>query len=69
MPAESCSGVTIDGRRLTLVQFHWHRGSEHTLDGRRSTMELHLVHRDDATGAKPPCLQPLLSKPEFLILG
>ena len=52
--AESGAGVSIGGRRLTLLQFHWHRSSEHTLDGRHVAMELHLVHRDDVTGALHP---------------
>jgi carbonic anhydrase len=29
-----------------LVQFHFHTPSEHTVNGRPSSMELHLVHRD-----------------------
>jgi carbonic anhydrase len=32
-----------------LVQYHFHHPSEHTLDGRRFPMEMHLVHRS-ATG-------------------
>jgi hypothetical protein len=43
--------VLVNGRRLQLVQFHWHRSSEHTLDGRHYAMELHLVHREPASGA------------------
>ena len=42
--------VLVDGRRLQLVQFHWHRSSEHTLDGRHYAMELHLVHREPVSG-------------------
>jgi len=33
-----------------LIQFHFHTGSEHTIDGNRSPMEMHLVHRDPNTG-------------------
>jgi carbonic anhydrase len=29
----------------TLVQFHFHDGSEHTIDGNRFDTELHLVHQ------------------------
>jgi carbonic anhydrase len=43
-------GNTIEarGRRFELVQFHFHRPSEETVDGRRYDMSLHLVHRDAA---------------------
>lgn len=39
------SGLTVEGRRFELVQFHFHAPSEHAVDGRRYPMELHLVHR------------------------
>ena len=40
--------LSIAQHRLRLLQFHWHTGSEHTLDRRRLAMELHLVHeRED----------------------
>lgn len=39
------SGLTVEGRRFELLQFHFHAPSEHTLGGRRYPMELHLVHR------------------------
>jgi carbonic anhydrase len=38
------------GRMLDLVQFHFHTPSEHTFDGRRFSMEAHLVHKDMDTG-------------------
>ena len=34
-------------RRFELKQFHFHRPSEETLDGRRFDLSVHLVHRDD----------------------
>ena len=40
------SMLTVDGHTWELVQFHFHAGSEHTVDGERSPLELHLVHRD-----------------------
>ena len=45
----SGSSIEVQGRRYELVQFHFHRPSEETIDGRRFEMSLHLVHRD-ATG-------------------
>ncbi|MCE9575953.1 MAG: carbonic anhydrase family protein [Deltaproteobacteria bacterium] len=41
------SGITIDGHRYELVQFHVHTPSEHTLAGDRYALEVHLVHKDD----------------------
>lgn len=41
-------GSTLNTGRAacTLVQFHIHAPSKHTLDGAHTPMELHLVHRD-----------------------
>jgi len=38
----------MDGHRLDRVQFHFHEGSEHTVDGRAYDGEPHLVHSEDA---------------------
>lgn len=42
--------LTIRGKVYTLKQFHFHRSSEHTINGKRSAMEAHFVHiaRDGA---------------------
>ena len=42
--------ITINGTKYNLLQFHFHWSSEHTLDGVKSAMELHLVHQ--STGGK-----------------
>jgi carbonic anhydrase len=42
------SGIVLDGLRYELVQFHFHHASEHTVDGIRFPLELHLVHRNDS---------------------
>ncbi|UKO99961.1 carbonic anhydrase [Nostoc sp. UHCC 0870] len=42
------STITINGEKYTLLQFHFHTPSEHTIGGKASAMELHLVHRNDA---------------------
>lgn len=42
------SSVTEGGVTYKLVQFHFHAPSEHTLDGKRYPLELHLVHVDAA---------------------
>jgi len=35
----------FDDQPYTLLQFHWHRGSEHQIDARQFPLEVHLVHR------------------------
>ena len=34
----------FDGNSYRLIQFHWHRPSEHKVDGQSFAMELHFVH-------------------------
>ena len=46
--AAGAGTVTADGVAYTLAQYHFHAPSEHTLDGRRTPMEMHLVHLDAA---------------------
>ncbi|WP_254519214.1 carbonic anhydrase [Aquimarina sp. Aq78] len=46
-PGSSASLNNID---YDLLQFHFHTGSEHTVDGNRYPMEMHLVHRNPITG-------------------
>ncbi|EEF32944.1 alpha carbonic anhydrase 7 [Ricinus communis] len=36
--------IEINGTEYILRQCHWHSPSEHTLDGRRFALELHMVH-------------------------
>ncbi|XP_042474760.1 alpha carbonic anhydrase 7-like [Zingiber officinale] len=36
--------IRINGTHYELRQCHWHSPSEHTIDGKRFAMELHLVH-------------------------
>jgi len=43
---EPGSGIVLDGVRYDLQQFHFHHGSEHTVDGVRLPLEMHLVHRN-----------------------
>lgn len=39
--------LIVGNRRYQLTQFHFHRPSEETIDGRRYAMVLHLMHRAD----------------------
>lgn len=42
------STLTTENTQFALLQFHFHRRSEHTVDGKPADMELHLVHGDAA---------------------
>ena len=42
------SSLVTGGRRFSLLQFHFHGKSEHTVNGEAAAMELHLVHQDSA---------------------
>ncbi|XP_051148676.1 alpha carbonic anhydrase 4-like [Andrographis paniculata] len=37
-------GIVVNGTHYKLVQCHWHSPSEHTINGQRLKMELHMVH-------------------------
>ncbi|PAN38006.1 hypothetical protein PAHAL_7G139500 [Panicum hallii] len=39
--------VTVDGKQYRLKQMHWHSPSEHTINGQRFPVELHMVHASD----------------------
>ena len=43
VPAGAAS-ITLSGTKYSLQQFHWHTPAEHEINGRRSAMEMHLVH-------------------------
>jgi carbonic anhydrase len=44
------STLTLGSTKYNLVQFHFHRPSEHLIAGKSFPMEVHFVHRSD-TGA------------------
>jgi carbonic anhydrase len=41
------STATLGGKKYKLLQFHFHAGSEHTVDGKQHPMEVHLVHQSE----------------------
>jgi carbonic anhydrase len=43
------SYLELDGARYPLEQFHFHHPAEHTVDGARQALELHFVHKRDAS--------------------
>ena len=40
-------GIMLEGREFSLLQFHFHLPSEHTVDGSDFPMEVHFVHQAD----------------------
>lgn len=38
--------LVVDDHEYTLVQFHFHGPSEHTIDGEHAPVEVHFVHAD-----------------------
>lgn len=66
------NSMRVMGRQFRLVQFHFHRPSEETVDGRQFEMVAHLVHQDTQgrlavvavlieKGARQPVLQTVLN--------
>jgi carbonic anhydrase len=41
-------GIELEGSAYDIVQLHSHAPAEHTIDGKRAALELHLVHSDPA---------------------
>ena len=39
------SSITVAGKKYTLVQFHFHTPTEHTIKGKPLDMVIHLVHK------------------------
>ena len=39
------SSITLQGRQFSLLQFHFHLPSEHTVDGEEYPLEVHFVHQ------------------------
>lgn len=42
------SGISVDGKRFELLQFHFHTPSEHMVGGKQFPIEMHLVHKNAA---------------------
>jgi carbonic anhydrase len=48
--AAAGSTLTLGSDQYRLVQFHFHRPSEHLIDGKRFPMEVHFVHQNASGG-------------------
>jgi carbonic anhydrase len=62
------SSLVLGDDRYELVQFHFHRPSEEEIDGKRSAMVAHLVHRD-AQGHLAVVAVPLRSGHENALIA
>ena len=47
VPYAPGSYFTLEGKRYDLLQFHFHSPSEHAINGKPQSAELHLVHQSD----------------------
>jgi carbonic anhydrase len=63
------NSLTVRGGRYRLVQFHFHAPSEEQINGKRTAMVAHLVHRNDegqlavvALLLEPGAANPLIDK-------
>lgn len=45
---EAGSTIEVNGTTYELKQFHFHGQSEHTINGKRYPLEMHLVHKSEA---------------------
>lgn len=72
-PGGTPSTIRYAGERFDLIQFHWHTPSEHSVDGERTPIEMHFVHRNAdgllavvgvfiVEGARNPALAPIFSR-------
>ncbi|CAI6010380.1 unnamed protein product [Closterium sp. NIES-65] len=55
----------IGGRKLELLQYHFHAPSEHSFNGIRTAMEVHLVHLVLLSSPLPPSVPSLPSLLNF----
>jgi len=42
--------ILFKAKTYKVMQFHFHQPSEHTFDGNRYDMEMHIVHQNKAEG-------------------
>lgn len=47
-PGGTASGLTLDGKAFSFLQFHFHHPSEHAVAGGRWPLEVHMVHKSAA---------------------
>ena len=48
IPYAPGSYIMVDGEQYNLLQFHFHSPSEHVVEGKAQSAELHLVHQSES---------------------
>ncbi|GMJ12205.1 alpha carbonic anhydrase 2 [Hibiscus trionum] len=51
-PNKDAGSIKINGTEYFLQQAHWHSPSEHTINGTRYALELHMVHQSNDPNVK-----------------
>ncbi|WOL04056.1 hypothetical protein Cni_G12777 [Canna indica] len=66
--SDDAGHVTVEGKNYSLIQMHWHSPSEHTINGERFAVELHLVHKSDDGSIAVVAILYQLGRPDpFLV--
>ncbi|MBA0858639.1 hypothetical protein Goshw_029113, partial [Gossypium schwendimanii] len=61
--------ITINGTIYRVVNCHWHSPSEHTINGTRFPLEIHIVHRSPQNKTAVVGILYRYGRPDFFILS
>ncbi|KAH1090536.1 hypothetical protein J1N35_017793 [Gossypium stocksii] len=61
--------ITINGTTYRVVNCHWHSPSEHTINGTRFPLEIHIVHRSPQNKTAVVGILYRYGMPDFFILS
>ncbi|CAJ1913014.1 unnamed protein product [Sphenostylis stenocarpa] len=59
--------ININGTYYKLIQCHWHTPSEHTLNGRKFELELHVVHQNSKGETAVIGIWYIIGRPDRLL--
>eukprot|EP00257_Ricinus_communis_P010029 XP_002529417.2 alpha carbonic anhydrase 7 [Ricinus communis] len=59
--------IEINGTEYTLKQLHWHSPSEHTINGRRFALEMHMVHESKDGKIAVIAFLYTIGRPDFFL--
>ncbi|KAM7502128.1 hypothetical protein LguiB_001032 [Lonicera macranthoides] len=65
--ASGAGYIEINGTQFVLKQCHWHSPSEHSINGKRFDMELHLVHESAEGRAAVVALMYKIGQPDSFL--
>lgn len=63
--------MSVGGQTFEMLSFHYHTGSEHTIDGKQAPMEIHFVHKEKSSGGLGVLgvmVQPGAANPQLQLL-